>query len=531
MESKKHYKLYKSGKQWKTLAITAAVAIAGVVSFDNATANADVASSAIATTEVSQTTNDSSAVQSDATSATVVVASINSTEVSSTASAASSETVVAPVSAESVSVSAVASSATSSASSVAQSTAAVATEASSAISATSAVSSSVATTTSEATVSATSSMNDSNLSDATSTQDSEASSAAEIRAVAAAVSSTKNGWVNENGTYTYYTNGKVASGESYSYLPTINGTGHNWYLVNDGVVQSGVQQWYGSYYYFNPTNYLKLDHQDYVQSQWGSWYMVGSDGIVKSGVQKWYGKYYYFDPTTYLKLDHQDYVRSQWGDWYMVGSDGIVQSGVQKWYGKYYYFDPTTYLKLDHQDYVRSQWGDWYMVGSDGVVQSGLVSWKGSTYYFDSSTYLKVTNKTFTVGNTTYKADGNGVVTVVNDFNAKVNKALGEIGVPYVWGGNSPSVGFDCSGLVQWAYGLSSSYRTTYQQQTLGTHVYSNVSSSPKGALLFFGSDSAPYHVAISLGDGSYVHAPTVGENVKIGYQKYFTPSYYIVLS
>ncbi|MGY0272486.1 KxYKxGKxW signal peptide domain-containing protein [Limosilactobacillus fermentum] len=34
MKSKKHYKLYKSGKQWKTLAITAAVAIAGVVSFD-----------------------------------------------------------------------------------------------------------------------------------------------------------------------------------------------------------------------------------------------------------------------------------------------------------------------------------------------------------------------------------------------------------------------------------------------------------------------------------------------------------------
>ena len=345
MESKKHYKLYKSGKQWKTLAITAAVAIAGVVSFDNATANADVASSAIATTEVSQTTNDSSAVQSDATSATVVVASINSTEVSSTASAASSETVVAPVSAESVSVSAVASSATSSASSVTQSTAAVATEASSAISATSAVSSSVATTTSEATVSATSSMNDSNLSDATSTQDSAASSAAEIRAVAAAVSSTKNGWVNENGTYTYYTNGKVASGESYSYLPTINGTGHNWYLVKDGVVQSGVQQWYGSYYYFNPTNYLKLDHQDYVQSQWGSWYMVGSDGIVKSGVQKWYGKYYYFDPVTYLKLDHQDYVKSQWGDWYMVGSDGIVQSGLVQWYGHYYYFNPVTYLK------------------------------------------------------------------------------------------------------------------------------------------------------------------------------------------
>ena len=130
-----------------------------------------------------------------------------------------------------------------------------------------------------------------------------------------------------------------------------------------------------------------------------------------------------------------------------------------------------------------------------------------------------------------YTADSKGVLTVKNDVNAKVNKALSQIGVAYTWGGNSPATGFDCSGLVQWAYGLSSSYRTTYQQQALGTHIYSNVASAPKGALLFFGSDSAPYHVAISLGDGSYVHAPTVGENVKIGYQAYFKPSYYIVIS
>ncbi|MCT2875945.1 mannosyl-glycoprotein endo-beta-N-acetylglucosamidase, partial [Limosilactobacillus fermentum] len=50
-------------------------------------------------------------------------------------------------------------------------------------------------------------------------------------------------------------------------------------------------------------------------------------------------------PVTYLKLDHQDYVKSQWGDWYMVGSDGIVQSGLVQWYGHYYYFNPVTYLK------------------------------------------------------------------------------------------------------------------------------------------------------------------------------------------
>nr|WP_262350328.1 glucosaminidase domain-containing protein [Limosilactobacillus fermentum] len=259
-------------------------------------------------------------------------------------------------------------------------------------------SSSVATSTTSLTSQSTeSATSDSADSSATSTQDSSVTSAEVVtREVAAvATSSTKNGWVSENGTYTYYTNGKVASGENYSYLPSISGTGYNWYLVKDGVALSGVQKWYGSYYYFDPTTYLKLDHQDYVKSQWGDWYMVGSDGIVQSGVQKWYGKYYYFDPVTYLKLDHQDYVKSQWGDWYMVGSDGIVQSGVQKWYGKYYYFDPVTYLKLDHQDYVKSQWGLWYMVGSDGIVQSGVQKWYGKYYYFDPVTYLKLDHQDY----------------------------------------------------------------------------------------------------------------------------------------
>ena len=115
---------------------------------------------------------------------------------------------------------------------------------------------------------------------------------------------------------------------------------------------------------------------------------------------------------------------------------------------------------------------------------------------------------------------------VVNNVDAKVNRALSQRGVAYVWGGNTPA-GFDCSGLVQWAYGLGANYRTTYQQTTLGAHHY-DVYNAPKGALLFFGSDSAPYHVAISLGNGTYVHAPEPGDVVKIGYSKYFKPSYFI---
>lgn len=102
--------------------------------------------------------------------------------------------------------------------------------------------------------------------------------------------------------------------------------------------------------------------------------------------------------------------------------------------------------------------------------------------------------------------------------------ALGQIGVPYVWGGNT-TAGFDCSGLVQYAYGLSQ--RTTSEQATIGEHHY-DVTNAPAGALVFWGSDSNPYHDGISLGNGKYVAAPQPGESVKIGSMQDYKPSFYI---
>ena len=334
----------------------------------------------------------------------------------------------------------------------------------------------------------------------------------------------KNGWVNENNDWTYYQNGEVTSGRDYTYLPTINGEGNSWYLVDNGVVQSGVQQWAGSYYDFDANNNYQRVDNNYVQSQWGMWYLFGNDGRIQTGVQQWAGSYYYFDPSTYLRVDN-DYRQSQWGNWYLFGNDGRIQTGVQQWAGSYYYFDPSTYLRVDN-DYRQSQWGDWYLFGNDGRILSGLQSWKGQTYYFDPTTFKKVVNQDVTVNNVKYHLDANGIAKQVSNVDAKVNRALSQRGVPYVWGGNTPA-GFDCSGLVQWAYGLGSAYRTTYQQATLGAHKR-DVMNAPKGSLLFFGSDGAPYHVAISLGNGTYVHAPEPGDVVKIGYSKYFTPSFYI---
>ena len=157
-------------------------------------------------------------------------------------------------------------------------------------------------------------------------------------------------------------------------------------------------------------------------------------------------------------------------------------------------------------------------------TQSINSGWQGKSYY-DPTTGQKVTG-TVTIDGKQYTFDGNGVLQE-RQANA-VNKALSVKGTPYVWGGNRPG-GFDCSGLVQWAYGLGGNYRTTYQQTSLGAH-HRDVYNAPLGALVFFGSDSAPYHVGISLGNGSYVHASTPGDVVKVTQMRWYTPSYYIAM-
>ncbi|EDX43197.1 C40 family peptidase [Limosilactobacillus reuteri] len=130
---------------------------------------------------------------------------------------------------------------------------------------------------------------------------------------------------------------------------------------------------------------------------------------------------------------------------------------------------------------------------------------------------------TATPATSTATGQGNG-----STANA-VAVAQAQIGTPYVWGGNQPG-GFDCSGLVQYAYGLGSNYRTTYQQTNLGAH-HSDIQNAQSGDLYFWGPDSAPYHVAIATGNGSYIQAPTPGQNVQNGNINYYTPSFYISMN
>jgi murein DD-endopeptidase len=91
--------------------------------------------------------------------------------------------------------------------------------------------------------------------------------------------------------------------------------------------------------------------------------------------------------------------------------------------------------------------------------------------------------------------------------------ALKAVGVPYQWGGSSPAAGFDCSGLVYWAYGRLGVElpRTSYALYDRGRRVAR--SRLKAGDLLFFFGVG---HVGLYLGRGQMVHAPRAGRTVEV---------------
>ncbi|MER2234334.1 MAG: NlpC/P60 family protein [Leuconostoc mesenteroides] len=113
--------------------------------------------------------------------------------------------------------------------------------------------------------------------------------------------------------------------------------------------------------------------------------------------------------------------------------------------------------------------------------------------------------------NTTQSASGNSAAIIA------LAQQLVAQNIPYVWGGGTPSTGFDCSGLVSYVFknaaGISLPHSSVEQEMYTQKK---SVSQAQPGDLLFWGTPGASYHVAIYIGNNQYIAAPKSGLNVRV---------------
>lgn len=102
-----------------------------------------------------------------------------------------------------------------------------------------------------------------------------------------------------------------------------------------------------------------------------------------------------------------------------------------------------------------------------------------------------------------------------------MSKLMNQIGKPYHWGGTSPSTGFDCSGLVYYAYKDLVKFRiprTANEMYHLRDAAPVNVAELESGDLVFFrtqGRGTAD-HVGVYVGNGKFIQSPRSGQDIQV---------------
>ena len=109
-----------------------------------------------------------------------------------------------------------------------------------------------------------------------------------------------------------------------------------------------------------------------------------------------------------------------------------------------------------------------------------------------------------------------------------VDTALQYLGNRYVWGGNDPATGADCSGFVKYLYskvaGISLP-RVSSQQCYVGTLI-SSTEMQPGDLLYYARPDGTVHHVAMYIGSGTIIHAASTAEGIRLSQWNYNTPKY-----
>jgi cell wall-associated NlpC family hydrolase len=96
-----------------------------------------------------------------------------------------------------------------------------------------------------------------------------------------------------------------------------------------------------------------------------------------------------------------------------------------------------------------------------------------------------------------------------------VAAAESQLGVPYVWGGETPGVGFDCSGLTAWSWGQAGVPLPHYSGAQMADSTPVPLSDLQPGDLLFYGPGGSD-HVAMYVSPGTMIEAPETGSFVHL---------------
>ena len=261
------------------------------------------------------------------------------------------------------------------------------------------------------------------------------------------------------------------------------------YYDEHGFALTGWQTINNVVYYFDSkgkiaTKWQTIDNAKYYFNETGN-YLTGWQTID--------GKRYYFNNNGQMLTQWQTINNAK----YFLGNDGALVSGE---------------IVLNNQPYYLQ---------SDGQLYTGWKTIDGNLYYFDWNGY-KLTNTT----KDGYSINENGVATKItvrvpsnqniNTSSLNMNKVLAAlnnaIGVPYRHGGTTMN-GFDCSGLVYYAYAQSGVYlpKSSYAYSSVGTPVtYAN--AKPGDILLWTNvSSGAINHVGVYVGNGTMIHASSRG--------------------